>query len=79
LRHRLFETGAIDLDPLAAQECQPVRSGEQCADFILRQRFTVERRLDPEIEQPVKSQGRRLAAADRRRRLRALPDGDCGS
>ena len=70
-RHRLFETGAIDLDPLAAQERQSVRSGEQGGDFRLRQRFAVERRLDPEIEQPVESQGRRLAAADCRRRLGA--------
>ena len=71
LRHRLFETGAIDLDPLAAQERQSVRSGEQRVDFRLRQRFAIERRRDLEIEQSVKAKGRRLAAADGRRRLGA--------
>ena len=62
---------AIHLDPLATDQDQPLRLGQQVADLRLRQLLAVERHLHLEVEQCVEPQlGRRLAA-DRRLHLRA--------
>ena len=67
LPHRAFKTAAIDLDPLTAQQHQRVGAGEQPGDFLVAERFAVERHGHVEIEQSVETDARRRAGANRRR------------
>ena len=61
----------IDLDPLAADQGQPVGMRQQPLDLGRRELFAVERHLHPEVEQRIQPELRRRIAADRCLHLRA--------
>ena len=61
----------IDLDPLAADESQPIGLRQQSLDLGPRKGFPVERHLHLEVEQRIHPELRRRLAADRRLHLRA--------
>jgi hypothetical protein len=69
-RLELFQSatqpGMVDLDPLAADQCQAVGMGEQPLDLGRRQFFAVERDFHGEFEERVDAQRGRRPAADRR-------------
>ncbi len=68
---RSFQLGGIDFDPLAAQQREPVAGGDEAANLFRRQRLTVERHLDGEIEQIVGADERGRSGADGRLDRRA--------
>ena len=63
----MVKAAAIDLDPLTAQQHQRVGAGEQLGDFLVAERFAVERHGHVEIEQSVEAEARRRSGANRRR------------
>lgn len=61
----------VDLDPLAADQGQPVGMRQEALDLGRREVFTVERHLHPKVEQRIHPEMRGGVAADRCLHLRA--------
>ena len=65
LVERLAQAVGVDLDPLAADEGEPVRAREEPRDLVPRQRLPVERHVEAEVEQGVRRRGRTGACRPR--------------